>query len=171
MVLFIIVQILSNDAGVFMLIVSIPYEIQTVIKTESTLTGKSVRQILLDKLRGGTVEKEFPSELRKNLLKLYEIKSLKRNWNGNRAKPISRKVVNKTKALIINLEKQPQIFPTANDSIQIEYDGENNSYLELQITKYNDLSYFKVDKEGKEVTGTIPCSSFALNALVKEFYE
>jgi hypothetical protein len=35
MVLFIIVQILSNDAGVFMLIVSIPYEIQTVINEKN----------------------------------------------------------------------------------------------------------------------------------------
>lgn len=153
-----------------MLLFSIPYDIQTVIKTESSLTGKSVRQILLEKLRSETVEKSFSPELRKNLLKLYEIKSLKRNWNGNRAKPISKKIVNKTKSLIINLEKQPQIFPTANDSIQLEYDGENNSYLELQITKYNVLSYFKVDKEGKEFNGTIPCSSFALSALIEDFY-
>ncbi len=153
-----------------MLLLSIPYEIQTVIKTESSLTGKSARQILIEKLSGETVEKEFSPELRKNILKLYEIKSLKRNWNGNRAKPISKKIINKTKSLIINLERQPQVFPTANDSIQIEYDGENNSYLELQVTKQNKLSYFKVDKNGEEITGTIPCSSFALNALVEEFY-
>lgn len=153
-----------------MLFISIPYDIQTVVKSESSLTGKSVRQILIEKLRGETVEKEFPPELKKNILKLDEIKSLKKNWNGNKAKPIPGKIVNKTKALIINLDKQPQIFPTADDSIQIEYDGDNNSYLELQITKENELSYFKVDKSGKEITGSIPCSSFALNALVGEFY-
>lgn len=148
----------------------LPYEIQTVVQTESSITGKSVKQIIVDKLRGETVDKVFPIKLRENLLKLDEIKSLKRNWNGNRAKPISKKIVNKTKSLIINLERQPQVFPTANDSIQIEYDGENNSYLELQVTKQNKLSYFKIDKNGVEITGTIPCSSFALNALVEEFY-
>ena len=153
-----------------MLFISIPYDIQTVVKSESSLTGKSVRQILIEKLRGETVEKEFSSELKKNILKLDEIKSLKKNWNGNKAKPIPGKIVDKTKALIINLDKQPQIFPTADDSIQIEYDGDNNSYLELQITKDNELSYFKVDKSGKEIAGSIPCSSFALNALVGEFY-
>ena len=148
----------------------LPYEIQTVVKTESSLTGKSVRQIILEKLRGETVDKVFPVELRENLLKLDEIKNLKRNWNGNQAKPIPKKIVNKTKSLIINLDKQPQIFPTANDSIQIEYDGENNSYLELQVTKNDELSYFKVDKKGCETSGAIPCSSFSLNALLEEFY-
>ena len=149
----------------------IPYDIQTAVKTESSLTGKSVRQILLDKLRGETVEKTFSTELSKNLFKLEEIKNLKNNWNGNRARPIPKKIVEKTKTLILNLEQQPQIFPTANDSIQIEYDGDNNSYLELQVTKQNSLSYYLVDKSGKEMTGNIPFSSFALNALVKEFYE
>ncbi len=153
-----------------MFFLTIPYDIQTIVETESSLTGKSVRQILIEKLRGETVEKEFSQELRRNLLKLDEIKSLKKNWNGNHAKPFSKKIVNKVKTLIITLDKQPQLFPTANDSIQIEYDGINNSYLELQVTKKNELSYFKVDKQGNEKNGNIPCSSFALNALVEEFY-
>lgn len=107
----------------------------------------------------------------KNLSKLKEIKKLERDWNGNKARPIPKKVIEKVKTLILNLEIQPQIFPTADDSIQIEYDGDNNSYLELQVTKGNELSYYKVDKSGKETTGSIPCSSFALNSLVEEFYK
>lgn len=154
-----------------MLLLTIPYEIQTIAKNESSLTGKSVKQVLLDKLRGETVEKTFSPELRKNLLKLEEIKSLKRNWNGNNAKPVPRKIINKTKTLLINLDRQPQIFPTANDSIQLEYDGENKSYLELQVTKKNTLSFYKVDKTGKETEGNISASSFSINNLVEEFYE
>lgn len=154
-----------------MLFISIPYEIETVVKNESSLTGKSVRQIVLDKLRGETIEKSFSPELRRNLLKLEEIKSLKRNWNGNNARKIGKRIINKTKFLIINLDRQPQIFPTADDSIQIEYDGPDNSYLELQVTKKNNLSFYKVDKTGKEITGIIPASSFALNELVEGFYK
>ena len=153
-----------------MFFISIPYDIQAVVKNESSLTGKSVRQIVLEKLRGETVDKEFSPELKKNLLKLEEIKSLKWNWNGNHAKPIPKKIINKTKSLLINLDKQPQVFPTADDSIQIEYDGADNSYLELQVTMHNKLSYFKVDRLGKETEGSIPFSSFALNALVGDFY-
>ena len=154
-----------------MLFFTIPYDIEAVVKNESSLTGKSVRQIVLDKLRGETIEKTFSPELRRNLLKLEEIKALKRNWNGNKAKPIPKKIVNITKTLIINLDKQPQIFPTANDSIQIEYDGENNSYLEVQVTKKSSLEFYKVDRLGEEKNGSIPVSSFALNELIEEFYE
>ena len=154
-----------------MLFLSIPYEIQTVVKSESSLTGKSVRQIVIEKLRGETVEKTFSPELRKNLIKLDEIKNLKRNWNGNKARPITRNVINKTKSLIINLDRQPQLFPTANDSIQIEYDGDANSYLELQVTKRKLISYYKVDKAGNELSGTVPASSFSVNKLVEAFYE
>ena len=154
-----------------MLFFTIPYDIEAVVKNESSLTGKSVRQIVLDKLRGETIEKTFSPELRRNLLKLEEIKTLKRNWNGNKAKPIPRKIINKTKTLIINLDKQPQIFPTANDSIQIEYDGINNSYLEVLVTKKSSLEFYKVDRLGEEKNGSIPVSSFALNELIEEFYE
>ena len=154
-----------------MLFSTFPYEIQTIVKKESSLTGKSIRQIVIDKLRNETFEKTFSPEVRNNLLRLDEIKSMKKNWNGNQAKPLSKRLINKTKQLILNLNKQPQIFPTANDSIQIEYDGENNSYLELQVTKKNNLSFFMVDKSGKESTGMIPVSPDAVNSLIKEFYE
>ncbi len=153
-----------------MLYFQIPYEIQTVVKKESSLTGKSIRQIVLEKLRGETVDKVFSPELKANLKKLDEISSLKKNWNGNQAKPIHKKIIRKSKVLVIDLEKQPQIFPTANDSIQIEYDGINNSYLEFQITKKNVMSYYMVDKNGFEKTGNVDYSSSAVNKLVGVFY-
>lgn len=154
-----------------MLFISIPYDIQTVVKNESLLTGKSVRQVVLEKLRRESVEKSFSPELIKNLTKLEEIKSLKHNWNGNKARPISKKIINKTKTLLVKLDRQPQIFPTADDSIQLEYDGENNSYLELQVKSDDKLSYFRIDKNGQKSSGVIPESSFSLEALVREFYE
>lgn len=153
-----------------MLFISIPYDIKTVVKKESSLTGKSVRQIVIERLRGATVEKIFTPELRKSLLKLDEIKSLKRNWNGNNAKPISKRIICNARTLVINLNKQPQIFPTANESIQFEYDGVNNSYLELQVTKKKIIAYYKVDKNGNETMGELPFSTLLLNELVEEFY-
>ena len=153
-----------------MIYFQIPYEIQTVVKKESSLTGKSIRQIILEKLRGETVDKVFSPELKENLKKLDEISSLKKNWNGNQAKAIRKKIIKRSKVLVIDLDKQPQIFPTANESIQIEYDGINNSYLEFQITKKNVISYYMVDKKGTEKTGNVNFSSSAVNKIVGEFY-
>ena len=153
-----------------MIYFNIPYEIQSVVKKESFKTGKSVRQIIIEKLWGETIEKNCSPALQNNLHKLDEIKTLKKNWNGNGANPIAKSVIKKIKILIIELDKQPQIFPTANDSIQIEYDGENNSYLELQVNKKRNISYYKIDKYGKEVSGVIPFSVQKINAFVEDFY-
>ena len=71
-----------------MIYFQIPYEIQTVVKKESSLTGKSIRQIILEKLRGETVDKVFSPELKENLKKLDEISSLKQFKSGDwRGKP------------------------------------------------------------------------------------
>ena len=68
----------------------------------------------------------------------------------------------------MTLANQPQVFPTANNSIQIEYDGENGSYLEFQISNKKAIEYFKVDKQGTECSGSIPYSSYIIEKLVEE---
>lgn len=154
-----------------MLYVPVPYEVHAIAKKESALTGKSVRQIIAEKLRGNVTEQALPLDLVNNLRKLDEIRTLPRNWNGNGAKRFSRKIINRAKNLLLNLDRQPQVFPTANDSIQIEYDGDENSYLEFQVTKKRTLHFYKVDKIGVEKMGIIPCSPYAVNALLEKFYE
>ncbi len=69
----------------------------------------------------------------------------------------------------MSLETQPQVFPTANNSIQIEYDGSDGSYLEFQISKKKELEYYRVDKQGSEFSGSIPYSSYMVEKIVKEF--
>lgn len=153
-----------------MFFLKIPYEIQAFLKFEVSLTKRSIRQIVVEKLRGRTIIKSFSPELCKNFFKLEELYLLKRNWDNNNAKPISKKIIKKMKTLIIQLKRQPKIFPTFNDSIQIVYDGENGSYLEIQITKNKNLAYFILNKTKNEASGEIPFSADAINTLVDEFY-
>ena len=62
--------------------------------------------------------------LEANLIKLEDIKKLKFNWNGYNAKPIPEEIIEKVKKVIIKLgnDKQPEIFPTGRETIQIEYE-------------------------------------------------
>lgn len=64
--------------------------------------------------------------LEANLIKLEDIKKLKFNWNGYNAKPIPEEIIEKVKKVIIKLgnDKQPEIFPTGRETIQIEYEYE-----------------------------------------------
>ena len=61
----------------------------------------------------------------KAMAKLDEISKLDSNWNGYGAEPISKEIIDKVAELLPNLNKQPEIFQTADDTIQLEYDGEN----------------------------------------------
>lgn len=78
-----------------MFFLKIPYEIQAFLKFEVSLTKHSIRQIVVEKLRGRTIIKSFSPELCKNFFKLEELYLLKRNWDNNNAKPISKKIIKK----------------------------------------------------------------------------
>ena len=66
-----------------------------------------------------------------------DISKLEQNWNGYNAPPIEYIVVDNAKKVIDILKYQPDIYPTARNSIQIEYnEGKNRSaYLEIEVYK------------------------------------
>ncbi len=62
-----------------------------------------------------------------------EIISLKDNWNGNGAEHFEEDFVNTVRMSVLKLKPQPEIFPTANNSIQIEYENDLGDYLEFEV--------------------------------------
>ena len=71
-------------------------------------------------------------KLKENLDKLNTIADFKDDWNGYRAIHFSSELINKAKNIILNLDEQPDLFPTAQPSIQLEYER-NDNYLEINI--------------------------------------
>ena len=70
-----------------------------------------------------------------NLNKLTQFAKYEKNWNGYDADPFSPDLISIMMDLILRLRIQPQIFPVADNSIQIEYDGEK---LKLKVAQnYN----------------------------------
>lgn len=78
---------------------------------------------------------------------LNSIQLLERNWNDNEAEPFSDDLISKTKEILPSLEVQPQIFPTARNSIQLEYEKENNDYLEFEIYEDSIMYYQEKSQE------------------------
>lgn len=64
--------------------------------------------------------------------KINSFENLKDNWNGYGAQPIPLKVINKAYTLANELTPVPEAFPTACDSIQLEWEI-NGVYVELEI--------------------------------------
>lgn len=67
--------------------------------------------------------------------KLYEIATLDENWNGYGAHPIDFDVVMNAFGMLFMLNHPPFISPTANQSIQMEYEKSNGDYFEIEVFK------------------------------------
>ena len=110
------------------------------------------------------------NRLQENLDKLEEIKNLPDNWNGNNADAFPGALISKVKDIILGISIQPEMFPTAADSIQLEYDGPYNSYLEFQISNKELADVFIIDSDGKEREFSVSCSIGEIDKVVKKFY-
>jgi len=70
------------------------------------------------------------------LQSLKEIQALPNNWNDNNASQFSSQLINKAKVFISNsiaIAQHLSVFPTANNSIQVEWELFNGFYCEAEI--------------------------------------
>mgnify|MGYP005762506273 CR=1 FL=1 len=109
----------------------------------------------------------------KNLDKLYEIRQLKEDWNGHGSKAISEAVINMSEIIVKNICSQPTIYPTGRNSIQMQYELNDKSYLEFEILEEK-IVCMKVPqrtytKASFEVIKGVDME--LINKIVKEFYE
>lgn len=104
------------------------------------------------------------------LNKIDEIALLENNWNDNGANKFSSKIIDNVKKFLSYSLYNPFIAPTANNSIQLEYEKNNDEYFEVEI--YEDkIETFKIDIDKKETEQVFSIDEFfkVLN-LVKIFY-
>ena len=73
-------------------------------------------------------------QLLQNLERLNEFSLLQKGWNGYDADPPDGIVIHKARQLLWELLRyQPEVFPTARNSIQFEYEKIDGGYLEVEI--------------------------------------
>lgn len=104
-----------------------------------------------------------------NLKRLSEIEALPDNWNGNGAERISNIIVKAVRRLLLCTHHQPEIFPTACDALQLEWDNAVGEYLEMEVLE-NHINVFQIDKEGNEDQKEIPIDEEIFNNIVEDFY-
>lgn len=105
-----------------------------------------------------------------NLKKLEEIGNLKDNWNGNGAPGLPPALIKKTRALIKALKIQPEIFPTALETIQLEFDNSNNDHMEIEIGMSDKAEVFVAPYDDSEYFETIRSTAASINERVEDFY-
>ena len=105
-----------------------------------------------------------------NLKRLSEIEKLPDNWNGNGAEKISNAIVKTVRRLLLCTRHQPEIFPTACDALQLEWDNAAGEYLEMEVLEEH-INVFRIDKEGNEEQQEIPIDEIIVNDIVEAFYD
>ena len=105
-----------------------------------------------------------------NLNKLDSIRSLGDNWNGNGAPTFSGSLTDRIESLINELNIQPEVFPTACETIQLEYDNSRRDHMEIEIGESDTAEVYIIRFNGEEIYSSIPVASNDINRLVGDFY-
>lgn len=105
-----------------------------------------------------------------NLQKLDRIEALSDGWNGNGAPAIPAPVLTKTRSLLMSIPIQPEIFPTALSSIQLEFDNSRHDHMEIDINESDYVDIFIVSYMGQETEETIPADESSIIERVTQFY-
>lgn len=115
-----------------------------------------------------TCIKTYDYLLLMNLEKLNRIASLEDGWDLYKATSFSNALIEFCRNLLFKLNRQPEIFPTANNSIQFEFKNKDD-YLEIEI--YDDLSHIEyyMKKNGDEIEKSVLTQG--LIKIVDEFYQ
>ena len=105
-----------------------------------------------------------------NYEKLDVISGLEPGWDGNDAPAFSETLIRKIRDLLMHLTIQPQIFPTALATVQLEYDNARRDHMEIEIGESDTAEVFCVTYDGSETFETIPATIADVNKTVKAFY-
>ena len=105
-----------------------------------------------------------------NLEKLNMIENLKPGWNGHDAPDFGKELIEKVKRILLELYIQPEIFPTALQTIQLEFDNSRHDHMEIEIGASDTAEVFISLYNGGEKFESIPISSEEINHRVGAFY-
>lgn len=135
---------------------------ESIISSVHTYTNSSDADI-------GVAYMYINEDMRDNLDQLDMIEQLEDNWNGEGAAAFSKELVKKVRNIIIQLNLQPEVFPTARDSIQLEY-YINNKYLEVEFNEQPECKVFSADEFSNTSTKFINADAEEINKVVDLFY-
>lgn len=131
------------------------------------LTGYNIRNNICSGIEEVTVNRDKIDNLRK----LDNISLMKNDWNGNGARAFQQEVISKVRGIITVLSVQPELFPTACETIQLEYEKENGEYLEIEVGADAKAEVFQIDASGAEKYYEIITEAKVINEVVSRFYE
>ena len=82
--------------------------------------------------------------------KIEIIASLKQGWNGKDAPAMPHELIEKVRWIVEQLDIQPELFPTAMQTIQFEYDNARQDHMEIEVGSADTAEVFLACHNGAE---------------------
>ncbi|MCR5097982.1 MAG: type II toxin-antitoxin system Phd/YefM family antitoxin [Lachnospiraceae bacterium] len=105
-----------------------------------------------------------------NMNRLEVFKSFKDGWNGYDAGAFDPKLIDKVRDILEKQDIQPEIFPTALGTIQLEYDNSRGDHMEIEVGMEKKTEVFTVLNTGQIITDEIDSDARAIRKMVGVFY-
>jgi hypothetical protein len=92
----------------------------------------------------------------KNLELLGSFLSFETNWNDLSAQKFQESLINFCKRIVVALQnRQLEIYPTGRNSIQMEYEKDDSSYLEFEVFNESKIDMLEVRNSEKIKEATL----------------
>lgn len=111
------------------------------------------------------------AELRENTRILAEIAGLENDWDGYGALSVPKEIIERVLLLMPILERQPDIFPTPDGTIQLEYAISPNKHLNIEILSSSSMKIFEMFDDRSYSENIYDLNSQIINLRIKKLYE
>lgn len=109
-------------------------------------------------------------ELKQNMKILMEFSQLSDNWDEYGAKAPSIQIITKVMEILPKLSKQPDIFPTPEGNIQLEYSIGRNKHLNIELLPDATMIIFEMFEDRTATKNSSIFEISALNKRIEDFY-
>lgn len=109
-------------------------------------------------------------ELKQNMQVLMELSRLSDNWDEYGAKAPSIQIITKVAETLPKLPIQPDVFPTPEGNIQLEYSIGRNRHLNIEILSNATMSIFEMFENRTATKDILVFDISALNKRIEDFY-
>ena len=109
-------------------------------------------------------------ELKQNIQILMELSQLSDNWDEYGAKAPSIQIITKVMVILPKLSKQPDIFPTPEGNIQLEYSIGRNRHLNIELLPDATMIIFEMFEDRTATKNSSIFEISALNKRIEDFY-
>ena len=70
---------------------------------------------------------------------------LQKDWDVNKAERISKDIISYVAGIVLRVSEQPEIYPTSEGGIQLQYEKEDKTYMELVFSNES-ITGMKINK-------------------------